>query len=228
MSRILNDEQKADAQRLKALYFSLKKRLGLSQASIADDMGITQSAVGHYINGRHPLNVRAVSAFARILDVSAEEISPTLARQIAHQATTLKDTISLEEQARRVMVVGRITPDTSGTANGIGHTSGWLKMDDDSSSFALEVSGNGLWPRVKNGEFIVLEKKVTPEPGDDVVVVLKGGIYLLKTLVSQRNSELQVADITGKSALPELLDGAAIDRVHFVSAIVKSSRYCLE
>ncbi|HED3065063.1 TPA: LexA family transcriptional regulator [Kluyvera ascorbata] len=228
MSRILNDEQKADALRLKALYFSLKKKLRLSQASIADDMGITQSAVGHYINGRHPLNVRAVSAFARILEVSAEEISPTLARQIAHQATTLKDTITLEDQARRVIVIGRASPDESGVAAGVSHSKGWLKMDDDSSSFAIEVSGNGLWPRIKSGEFIVLEKRIPPEPGDDVVVVLKSGAYLFKTLVSQRNNECQLSDITGKSALPELLLSDDIAKIHYISAIAKSSRYCLE
>lgn len=228
MSRYLTDEQKADAQRLKSLYQSVKKGLGLSQASIADAMGITQSAVGHYMNGRQPLNARAVSAFAQILNVGAEQISPSLARQIAHQATSLKDSITLEEMARRVMVIAKAIPNELGVANGITPVSGWLKMDDDSSSFSIEISGNCLWPRIKNGEFVVLEKRIIPEPGDDVLIVTKDGNYLFKTLASSRNDEVQLSDIAGKSALPDLLPGDNIDKIFFISAIVKPSRYYSE
>ncbi|HED2522675.1 TPA: XRE family transcriptional regulator [Klebsiella aerogenes] len=227
MSRILTDEQKADAARLKSLYQSLKKELKLSQTLIADQMGITQSAVGHYITGRQPLNARVVSDFARILGVGAEQISPTLAREIARQASALKDSLTLEEMARRVMVIGRLSPNEAGAAGGLMKRDGWLKLDSDSSSFALEIVGNGLWPRVKNGEFVVLEKRVIAEPGDDVVVQRTDGSYLFKTLTSQRG-DIQVADITGKTALPELIPAETIDTVYFISAIVRSSRYYRE
>lgn len=227
MSRILTKEQKADAARLKSLYQSLKKELKLSQTLIADQMGITQSAVGHYITGRQPLNVKAVSDFARILVVGAEQISPTLAREIARQASALNDHFTLEEMSRRVMVIGRLSPNETGAAGGLMEHDGWLKMDNDSSSFALEIVGNGLWPRVKNGEFVVLEKRVIAEPGDDVVVQRTDGSYLFKTLTSQRG-DIQVADITGKTALPELLPAETIDTVYFISAIVRSSRYYRE
>ncbi|EPK6502320.1 TPA: helix-turn-helix domain-containing protein [Klebsiella aerogenes] len=227
MSRILTDEHKADAARLKSLYQSLKKELKLSQILIADQMGMTQSAVGHYITGRQPLNARVVSDFARILGVGAEQISPSLAREIARQASALKDSLTLEEMARRVMVIGKLSPNELGVAGGVVNCNGWLKVDSDNSSFALGIAGNGLWPRVKNGEFVVLEKLVTAEPGDDVVVLLTDGSYLFKTLTSQR-SDVQVVDITGKSAMPELVPADSIDTVYFISAIVNSSRYYLE
>ena len=49
----LTTEQLEDAKRLKALYESKKKELGITQYSIADELGITQGAVGHYLNGRN-------------------------------------------------------------------------------------------------------------------------------------------------------------------------------
>ena len=52
----LTTEQLEDAKRLKALYESKKKELGITQYSIADELGITQGAVGHYLNGRNALN----------------------------------------------------------------------------------------------------------------------------------------------------------------------------
>lgn len=228
MSRYLTDEQKKDAQRLKSIYQSKKKDLGLSQASVADQMGITQSAIGHYINGRQPLNARVVSALAQILQVGAEEISPSLSLQIAQQARSLSDSITLSEMSRRVMVVGRVTPGENGVSSGIVHTLGWLKMDDDHSSFAIEVSGNALWPRIKNGEFVVMEKTITPEPGDDILLVLNNGAYLFKSLVFIRGDNVQVTDITGKSALPDLIKLSDINELHHISAIVKPSRYYQE
>ncbi|MFV4850647.1 LexA family transcriptional regulator [Citrobacter freundii] len=225
MSRYLTDEQKKDAQRLKSIYQSKKKELGLSQASVADQMGITQSAIGHYINGRQPLNARAVSALARILQVGAEDISPTLSLQIAQQARSLGDSVTLSEMSRRVMVIGRVIPGDNGASSGLVHTTGFLKIDDDRSSFAVEVSGNSLWPRIKNGEFVVVEKQIAPEPGDDVLLQLKNGTYLFKSLVSIRGEDVQLSDISGKSAFPELQKRDEIEQMYLISAIVKSSRY---
>ncbi|WP_130947123.1 LexA family protein [Klebsiella pneumoniae] len=74
----LTTEQLADAARLKALYESKKKALGITQYSIADELGITQGAVGHYLNGRNALNLTVAAAFAKILQVSIADFSPSI------------------------------------------------------------------------------------------------------------------------------------------------------
>lgn len=86
----LTTEQLDDARRLKALYESKKKDLGITQYSIADELGITQGAVGHYLNGRNALNVEVASGFARILQVPISEFSPSIASKVAEQAESLK------------------------------------------------------------------------------------------------------------------------------------------
>lgn len=75
--------QAEDAKRLKAIYEAKKKVLGVTQQSIADELDITQGAVGHYLNGRNPLNLPVASVFARLLKVSVEEFSPALAKEIS-------------------------------------------------------------------------------------------------------------------------------------------------
>ena len=86
--RILTEEQLADARRLKALYEAKKKELGLSQQDIADSLGISQGAVGHYLNGRNPLNVRVATEFARILKAPVDSFSPSLAKDVVGLTTT--------------------------------------------------------------------------------------------------------------------------------------------
>jgi predicted transcriptional regulator len=62
----LTTEQQKDSERLKAIYESKKKSLGITQQDIADKLNITQSAVGHYLNGRNALNVSSALMFAKI------------------------------------------------------------------------------------------------------------------------------------------------------------------
>lgn len=69
---------------------SQKKELGITQYSIADELGITQGAVGHYLNGRNALNVEVASGFARLLQVSIADFSQSIAAKVAEQAESLK------------------------------------------------------------------------------------------------------------------------------------------
>ncbi|MFT4271846.1 MAG: S24 family peptidase [Pantoea sp.] len=85
----LTTEQLADAARLKALYESKKKELKITQYTIADALGISQGAVGHYINGRIALNVPVVTEFASLLRVPVSDISPTLAKDVNRYASTV-------------------------------------------------------------------------------------------------------------------------------------------
>ncbi|MGU3412861.1 LexA family protein [Enterobacteriaceae bacterium C34A] len=79
----LSPAQAAAAQRLKMLYEAKKKLLGVTQQSIADELDITQGAVGHYLNGRNPLNPAVAAVFARLLQIRVEEFSPALSQELA-------------------------------------------------------------------------------------------------------------------------------------------------
>lgn len=91
ISKPLTPEQLEDARRLKALYESKKKQLQITQYTLAYEMGISQGAVGHYLNGRNPLNVKVASIFAHLLNVSVNDFSPSIASTIAEQASSLKN-----------------------------------------------------------------------------------------------------------------------------------------
>ncbi|ELV1369893.1 LexA family transcriptional regulator [Escherichia coli] len=79
--RRLTTEQLQDATRLKALYDSKKKELGITQADMADELDISQGAVGHYLNGRNPLNLPVAAKFAKLLHEPISSFSPALAKE---------------------------------------------------------------------------------------------------------------------------------------------------
>lgn len=76
----LTPEQKADAERLMAIF---KRQAGLTQAVLADDLGFsTQSAVSQYLNGRVPLNVEVAIKFAERFNCLVSDFSPSIQREI--------------------------------------------------------------------------------------------------------------------------------------------------
>lgn len=79
-----------DAQRLRKLF---SERTTMSQAEFGATFGIgTQGAVWQYLNGRRPLNPKAANSFARGLQASIQDISPTLAGQIKDIASIASST----------------------------------------------------------------------------------------------------------------------------------------
>ena len=79
----LTNEQLADAARLKAIFESRKKDLGLSQETLAEMMGMGQSGVAQLLNGANAINATHAAQFAKILGIKVDEFSPSLASEIA-------------------------------------------------------------------------------------------------------------------------------------------------
>ncbi|HGK4601136.1 TPA: LexA family protein [Yersinia enterocolitica] len=85
----LTPEQLDDAKRLKELFNAKKKALGISQESVAHELGVGQSAVNQFLNGINPLNVTNAAAFAKVLNEPISSFSPSLATELAKMAESL-------------------------------------------------------------------------------------------------------------------------------------------
>lgn len=66
-----------DAQRLRAIYDLRKSQLGFDQEGAGKAMGISQTLVSHYLTGHKPLGVEALLRWAKFLQVSPLDISPS-------------------------------------------------------------------------------------------------------------------------------------------------------
>lgn len=73
---------------MKAIFTAKKKDLKLTQEKLAEQLGVNQSSVSHYLNGVNPLNTEIAAAFAKILDVPVSDFSPRLAEVIEMVAST--------------------------------------------------------------------------------------------------------------------------------------------
>jgi|UPI00076AF9C5 transcriptional regulator with XRE-family HTH domain len=86
----LTPEQTADAQRLKAIFESKKRSHGISQESLAHELGVGQSAINQLLNGINKLTAANAAALAKALKVNVEDFSPSIAYEISTMAQALK------------------------------------------------------------------------------------------------------------------------------------------
>ncbi|UXB22803.1 MULTISPECIES: LexA family transcriptional regulator [unclassified Stenotrophomonas] len=80
----------AAAARLKSVWTSKARKLGITQEKVALELGITQGAVSQYLNGKIPMNFRTLKVFAASLGIEDTEIRNDLPEQ-QFTATNAKD-----------------------------------------------------------------------------------------------------------------------------------------
>ena len=92
----------------------------------------------------------------------------------------------------------------------------------DASAYALLVKGNNLRPRVKSSEFLILEPATIPLPGDDVLIRLADGEWLISQFLFAKGDEFTLQDINERGPTVLIFDYDIIS-VCTISAIVRSA-----
>lgn len=190
----LTAEQIEDAKRLKWFYESKKTELNLSQESIADALGVGQSAVAAILNGVNALNPSNAAAFARILKIGVDEFSPALAKEIAemYDAASIrtKPTWKYEYPVFSHVQAGMFSTEF-GTFTDRDDADVWVSTTKKASyqSFWLEVDGNsmtapaGSKPSFPEGMLILVDPEQPVDPGDFCIARLGGDEFTFKKLI---------------------------------------------
>ena len=105
----------------------------------------------------------------------------------------------------------------------VGYGDGHIKYPTkDKNAYALRCVGDSMKPRIRDGEFVVIEPNSEPIPGDEVLLKTIDGRVMVKTLLYQRNDRVHVMSIN-ESHPPQSFDIHQIQSIHPVVAIVKSA-----
>ncbi|CAM8293323.1 LexA family transcriptional regulator [Morganella morganii] len=191
----LTDEQIADAIRLKAIFDAKKKGLGLSQESLGDAIGMGQSAVAQLLNGVNALNAENAAKLAVALDVSVDDFSPSLSKEIR----TMFNAVSSQKSAPIVDTYQYplFTKVQAGafTENGNSYTEkdaiDWVPTAKKASSkaFWLEVEGHSMTapqggrPSFPEGMLILVDPEEDVEFGDFCVARMLNDEFTFKRLI---------------------------------------------
>lgn len=97
---------------------------------------------------------------------------------------------------------------------------GWIIMPTrDPSAYGLRVRGDSMRPRIKSGEFILVEPSFEAQPGDDVVVKFRDGSAVAKELLWVRDDEVCLGSINnGVPPMTRPLE--SVQTIHRIAAII--------
>ncbi len=104
-----------------------------------------------------------------------------------------------------------------------GHGDGYINYPSkDAQAYALRCTGDSMNPRIRNGEFVIVEPNMEPIPGDEVMVRSTDGRVMVKILLYKRNGRVFLQSIN--DAHPSLsLAIDEIDSIHPIAGIIKSA-----
>lgn len=152
-----------------------------------------------------------------------------LAQQINPAPRTIEDD-AIPVRMHHVPVVGTTQggPTTRVWTDGdlpVGGGFGWVSVSSrDRNAFALRVEGSSMAPRYEHGEYVLVEPNRRPEPGDDVIVRLRGGECMIKRLSARRPHELAFDSLSpGYDRITVAPD--QIEYLYYVAAGLRAGSY---
>jgi SOS-response transcriptional repressor LexA len=183
-NRNLSEEEMAECAALKGIYTEKKSGgLAISHELIAGDLGISQGAVSHYLNGINALNSKVAAAFSRRLCVPISDFSGRLAAEIGLLSglSAISDASNVEPAppGKKFPLIDLVKAgDWCQVADPypVGDAEDYKESPFDGSekSFLLRVDGNSMYhpdgSGYSHGEIIHVDPTIQPSHGKDVVV----------------------------------------------------------
>ncbi|WP_238714816.1 MULTISPECIES: S24 family peptidase [Tenebrionibacter/Tenebrionicola group] len=129
--------------------------------------------------------------------------------------------------ARSVPVLGNTQLGHGGYWNDMEYPAGggdgylrWPSCDED--VYALKCVGDSMMPRIKEGEFVIIEPNHHYHPGDEVLVVTHGGEVMVKTFLFERDGYYHLLPVNEDHA-PIRIAKSDVAKIQYVAGIAKST-----
>jgi len=94
----------------------------------------------------------------------------------------------------------------------------WVTQDHD--AYAIHCDGTDLMPRIKNGEFIIIEPNTEYQPGDEVYIKLQNGDERVETFLYDSAGLMTFMSIN-ETPPPLRLSRNDIQAIHYIAGIAK-------
>lgn len=107
----------------------------------------------------------------------------------------------------------------------VGHGDGYVRIySDDPNAYALKVVGDSMEPRIRSGEYVLIEPNRGYLAGDEVLVKTSCGQSMIKVFMFCRDGQVRLLSVND-AHIPLTIAETAIELIHPVGAILKASRY---
>lgn len=199
------------AQRLK----ELRKRRGVSQASLAGLLGVTQQAVGKWESGRATPDPQTIARIAAYFAVSADQLIGCGAPSAAAGARTLGG-----PREYSIPIIGTVRAGYGALAFEEDCGEEYACVKDPDNYFYLLVKGDSMEPRISDGDLALVRRQPTLDNGDLGVVVFGDGEGTLKKFV--RRGGAVILQPFNPAYTPQILMGEDLEHLYIAGKVVET------
>lgn len=166
----------------------LRKRIGLTQVTLAARIGVAQNTVSNWELGKIDVDTDSLKFLADMFNCSVDYILYRDEDNLAPLADHLT-------AGSKIPVLGKVPAGIPIEA--IEDIIDEIELSEKLTRsgfeyFALLVSGNSMYPEYMDGDIVIVRRQETAETGDDVVAYVNGYDATLKRLIrSERGITLR-------------------------------------
>ncbi|UCQ16906.1 helix-turn-helix transcriptional regulator [Edwardsiella tarda] len=191
--------------------------------AIARALGLSSKGVSKWFNAESLPRQEKMNALARYLKVDVIWLQHGISVNASSQGESL--TYIGHMKNGLVRVVGEAILGFDGAIEMTEERDGWLKIySDDPDAFGLRVKGDSMWPRIKSGEYVLIEPNTKVCAGDEVFVRTVEGHNMIKILGYERDGQYQFTSIN-QDHRPITLPYDKVTKVEYMAGILKQSRH---
>jgi transcriptional regulator with XRE-family HTH domain len=187
------------------------KTTGWDQGELAEKLSTSQASVSRYLGGRQEPDYKKgneIIALAKSLGILSDELIASDRTMIASIVGIVGLGEQIEWAGSNDMPLGEVE----------------LPFPVREGCVALEAKGDSQFPRVRNGEILIVKfNGLVPDEviGQEVVVRLADGTYLMKTI--RRGYEAGRYNLESHNA--PLRENVQIDQIATIVAIIPATQY---
>ena len=161
----------------------LRKEKGISQAHLARNLGVNQTAVSQWETGRTLPSADLLYKIAEYLEVSVDYLLGRTPHTNPEEARPDPSPAESEKKYTRIHVYGSVpagvpTEALEDIVDFEDIPTEWLRGGQE--YFGLKVKGDSMYPVYLDGDTIIVRKQPTCESGEDCVVYVNGYEATLK------------------------------------------------
>jgi len=201
----------------------------VTQSELARACGVKPPSVHGWLSGKSKfLRGENLLAAAKFLGVSQEWLAsgklPMYVKEDdnAHQGPDL-------ELFRIAPVVGQAQLGDEGyfveLEYAVGFGDGFIEWPTkDPNAYSVRCVGDSMKPRIRHGEFVIVEPGHSAVPGDDVLVKCVEGRVMVKELLFIRDGQVHLGSVN--ESHPKItIDQSQVAVMHYVAGIARSPMF---
>lgn len=219
-------ENKMHARRQARLRDVISERFGGSQSDLATEVGVTSARISNLLAGKTtPFTEKTARKFEVALGLAVGDLDKE-----PEDGQVDVDNQRILPRGKYVSIVGVL--------EGLEGPGGYVDIREaesdlevftpspDPEAYSVQVQGDHLRPRIRSGEFLIIEPSMEAKPGDEVLIRLKDGRTLVKELLYRRSGEISLASVNQGMANITIREGD-VEKLELIGAVIRASSVAL-